>query len=132
MKNMKKAIEQCMTVHEEGNSGGLGAVFVFPENFIGFQGHFPGNKILPGICQIQSALCMLERSKGKRAVLREIVSAKFFSPVLPAEELTCRGGITAEADGSVILKASFSKNGGKVSEMKLRVRFEHEDPYQRG
>jgi len=78
---------------------------------------------LPGICQIQCALCMLEKWKGKRVALKEIISAKFFSPVLPDEELTCRTGSISEDGDAVILKASFSREGKKVSEMKLRVRF---------
>jgi 3-hydroxyacyl-[acyl-carrier-protein] dehydratase len=120
---MKKAIEQCLAGFEAKDSGELSAAFIFPEDFIGFQGHFPGNKILPGICQIQCALSMLEKWQGKRAVLKEIISAKFFSPILPTEELICRAGSAAEGNGAVILKASFSRNNKKVSEMKLRVRF---------
>ena len=58
----------------------LTASFLFPEDFIGFQGHFPGNKILPGVCQIQCVISMLEKWKKKNIVLREIVLAKFFSP----------------------------------------------------
>jgi 3-hydroxymyristoyl/3-hydroxydecanoyl-(acyl carrier protein) dehydratase len=118
---MKKAIEQCMAGFEAKESGELSAGFIFPEDFIGFQGHFPGNKILPGICQIQCALTMLERWRGEKAVLKEIISAKFFSPVLPAEELICKAGNIAEGNGDVILKASFSRDDKKVSEMKLRV-----------
>lgn len=106
---------------ETKESGELSAGFKFPEDFIGFQGHFPGSKILPGICQIQCALCMLEKLHGKKAVLREIISAKYFHPVLPSEELICRAGSTAESSGDLILKASFSSNDRKVSEMKLRV-----------
>lgn len=120
---MKEAIEQCMAGFEAKESGELSAGFIFPEDFIGFQGHFPGNKILPGICQIQCALSMLEKWQGKKAVLKEIISAKFFLPVLPAEELICRAGNIADGNGAVILKASFSRDGKKVSEMKLRVLF---------
>jgi len=118
---MKKAIEQCMVGFEAKDSAELSAGFIFPEDFIGFQGHFPGNKILPGICQIQCALSLLEKWQGKKAVLKEIISAKFFSPVLPAEELICKAGNIADGSGAVILKASFSRDDKKVSEMKLRV-----------
>lgn len=118
---MKEAIEQCMAGFEAKESGELSAGFIFPDDFIGFQGHFPGGKILPGICQIQCALSMLERWRGEKAVLKEIISAKFFSPVFPAEELICKAGNIAEGNGAVILKASFSRDDKKVSEMKLRV-----------
>ncbi|RJR16571.1 MAG: hypothetical protein C4581_09655 [Nitrospiraceae bacterium] len=121
MINIKKAVEQCMSGFEAKESGELTAGFMFPDDFIGFQGHFPGSKILPGICQIQCALCMLEKLHGKKVVLREIISAKYFQPVLPSEELICRAGSTREASGDVVLKASFSMDNKKVSEMKLRV-----------
>lgn len=113
-----------MTDCSVAESGELQARFIFPEDFLGFRGHFPGNKILPGICQIQCALSLLEKCRGERAVLKEIILAKFISPVLPAEELICRAGNTAEESGSVILKASFSRDGKKVSEIKLRVQVE--------
>ena len=119
---MKKAIERCMVGFKAHDSAEMSAGFIFPEDFIGFQGHFPGNKILPGICQIQCALSMLEKWHGKKAVLTEIMSAKFFQPVHPDEKLICRAGNSAEGSGDVVLKASFSKDGKKVSEMKLRVR----------
>jgi 3-hydroxyacyl-[acyl-carrier-protein] dehydratase len=121
---MKKAVEQCMSGFEAKDSGELSAGFIFPEDFIGFQGHFPGNKILPGICQIQCVLSMLEKWQGKKAVLKEIISAKFISPVLPSEELICKAGSITEGNGAVILKASFSRDDKKVSEMKLRVQIE--------
>ena len=108
-------------------SGGLSSGFIFPEDFVGFQGHFPGNKILPGICQIQCAIAMLEKWQGKRAVLKEIIMAKFLSPVFPSEELICRGSKIEEINGDVILKASFSRDNKKVAEMKLKVRFESDN-----
>ncbi len=107
-------------------SGELSAGFIFPEDFIGFQGHFPGNKILPGICQIQCALSMLEKWQGKSAVLKEIITAKFLSPVLPSEELICKGRNIEESGGVFILKAAFSRNNKKVSEMKLKVQFKQD------
>jgi len=124
---MKKAIEECMSGFEAGDSGELSAAFIFPEDFIGFQGHFPGNKILPGICHIQCAVSMLERWQGGKAMLKEIISAKFFSPVLPDDVLICKAGSTVEGSGAVILKASFSRDNKKVSEMKLRVNFKQDN-----
>jgi 3-hydroxyacyl-[acyl-carrier-protein] dehydratase len=123
---MKKAVEQCMVDFGITESGGLGAGFIFPEDFVGFQGHFPGNKILPGICQIQCAIAMLEKWQGKRVILKEIIMAKFLSPVLPSEELICRGSNIEERDGAFILKASFSRDDKKVAEMKLKVQFKQD------
>ena len=85
MKKIKKEIEQCMLDFGITEGGALNARFMFPEDFIGFQGHFPGNKILPGICQIQCVIAMIEKWKGGRAELKEIIIEKFLSPVLHSE-----------------------------------------------
>jgi 3-hydroxymyristoyl/3-hydroxydecanoyl-(acyl carrier protein) dehydratase len=55
----------------EGSS--LSSRFTFPPEFIGFQGHFPDKKILPGV-QVQCALSLIEK-RGQTVVLKEIVLA---------------------------------------------------------
>jgi 3-hydroxyacyl-[acyl-carrier-protein] dehydratase len=108
------------------SEGTLVARFVFPDEFIGFQGHFPSRKLLPGVCQIQCVTAMLEALKGRRLAIKEIILAKFFSPVFPSEELTCTSrSLSAVVDNGeeFIFKASLDKGGAKVAEIKLRVRF---------
>lgn len=121
---MKKAVEQCMLDFEITESGDLRSRFVFPEDFIGFQGHFPDNKILPAISQVQCVMNTIEKYKGRRAVLHEIIMAKFLSPVLPSEELVCTGKSVEEDNEGMVLKAFLSKDGKRTAEIKLRVRFE--------
>jgi 3-hydroxyacyl-[acyl-carrier-protein] dehydratase len=94
--------------------------FLFPETFIGFQGHFPDKKILPGVCQVQSALATVEKAKNKKAILREIVLAKYFAPVAPNEEILCACSDLQE-NGEFTYKAVITKGNVKVSELKLRV-----------
>ncbi len=60
---------------------GVRGRFEFPESFIGFAGHFPNNPVLPGICKIKAALILLEQQYGTAVEIKEIVRAKFFSPV---------------------------------------------------
>jgi len=105
----------------------LTACFVFPADFIGFQGHFPQKKLLPGVCQIQCIISMLEKWKKKNVVLVEIVTAKFLSPVLPLEEIICECREIRDNDGEFVVKAFISKAGGRVAEMKLRVRLAGEE-----
>ena len=108
----------------EAENGGLNARFVFPEDFIGFQGHFPGKKVLPGVCQIQCVINMLESWGKKRVVLREVIMAKFLSPVSPSEELVCVCNPVNKSENDFTFKASFSKGSGKVAEVKLKVSLE--------
>lgn len=107
-------------------NGRLNASFVFPEDFTGFQGHFPNSKILPGVCQIQCVINMLERWKKRRVVLKEVVLVKFLSPVSPSEELMCACDVIDANEGDVILKASFNRESRKIADIKLRVRFGRE------
>jgi 3-hydroxymyristoyl/3-hydroxydecanoyl-(acyl carrier protein) dehydratase len=99
--------------------------FVFPPGFIGFQGHFPQKKVLPGVCQIQCALSLLEQGSGKAVVLKEVVLAKYYSPVFPDEEVTCVINEMGDTCGEVVVKAVISRATDKISEMKLRVSYEN-------
>ena len=103
-----------------GSGRELTARFLFPEGFLGFEGHFPGKKILPGVCQVQCVLSMLEQQTGNSISLREIVLAKFFAPVLPNEEIVCRSSGVQES-GEFLVKAVITRGDQKVSELKLKV-----------
>lgn len=120
MRTIKAEIEQYMTGPERGEST-LTSRFTFPPGFIGFQGHFPEKKILPGVCQVQCALSVLEKGEGKAVILKEIVLAKYFSPVFPDDEVTCVVSDLGERGGEMTVKAVITKSAVKVSEMKLRV-----------
>ncbi len=105
-------------------NGKLSSHFAFPPEFIGFQGHFPEKKILPGICQIQCVLTTLEKGTGKAVVLKEIVLAKYFSPVFPDDKVNCVVVDIGETSGEIIVKADITKDAARVSELKLRVSVE--------
>jgi 3-hydroxyacyl-[acyl-carrier-protein] dehydratase len=116
---IKKEIERLLKGPDrEGTS--LTSRAVFPSEFIGFQGHFPRKKILPGVCQVQFVLTTLEKGLGRKVALKEIVLAKFFSPVLPGEELACVLRDIGDG-GPRVVKAVLSKETAKVAELKLRV-----------
>jgi 3-hydroxymyristoyl/3-hydroxydecanoyl-(acyl carrier protein) dehydratase len=99
----------------------LTARFSFPPEFIGFQGHFPGKKILPGVCQIQGVLATLEKGKGTAVVLQEVVLAKYTSPLFPGDEVTCVVSDFDDPGDSPTVKAVLTKATTKIAELKLRV-----------
>ena len=58
--------------------------FYIDKNFTAFQGHFPGNPLLPGIVQIEIALfCARKLLNKNSAALKEVKKAKFVKPILP-------------------------------------------------
>jgi 3-hydroxyacyl-[acyl-carrier-protein] dehydratase len=97
--------------------------FAFPPGFIGFQGHFPQKKLLPGVCQIQCVLSLLEKGSGRAVVLKEVVLAKYFAPVFPDDEVTCVISDIEDTSEEFVVKAAISRATAKISEMKLRVSY---------
>lgn len=60
-------------------------------NFTGeeyfFDGHFPGQPILPGVMQLQLVVERCEELLGKKIVLKEVKKMKFVSIIQPKEEI---------------------------------------------
>lgn len=110
----------CMTGLSEAD-GMLTARFLFPEAYIGFQGHFPGQKVLPGVCQIHCVLAVIEQGEGVPVALREVLLAKYAAPVLPGETLTCTVQRVAAEHGEAVFKARLDSHDRKVAEIRLRV-----------
>lgn len=121
MRKIKSEIREYMS---PGNAeaGLWEASFLFPPEFIAFQGHFPGRAILPGACQVQCLLSMLEEFAGKNLALKEIVLAKYITPVLPDETVTVRlmEPLSPEFTEATV-KAVILHDEVRVSEIRIRV-----------
>ena len=119
MSRIRTEIQQSMTPLNLSGSE-LQASFRFTKQFAGFQGHFPTNMVLPGACQIQCVLSTIEYSLSRKVILKEILAAKFFSPILPEETVTCIVRDVAR-DGEFTVKAVINKGAAKATELKLKV-----------
>lgn len=115
---------RCLIQLTGGDQGGVVARFVFPPDYLGFAGHFPGNPVLPGVCMVQAAVVMQAGWHHVPVALGDVVSAKWFAPVKPDTELTFEAEAphagSAERPGMVI-KTRISCQGAKVAELVLRV-----------
>lgn len=120
MRTIKSETERYMTALTR-EAAKFSCRFQFPAEFIGFLGHFPEKKILPGVCQVQCALTLLEKGAGKDVILKEIVQAKYFSPVFPDDEIVCVVSDVNDKGSEMTVKAAITKGASKVSEMKLRI-----------
>jgi len=120
LRKIKSEIREYM---EPGNAEAAlwEASFLFPPEFIAFQGHFPGRAILPGACQVQCLLTMLEEFSGKPLALKEIVLAKYITPVLPDEAVTVRLVEPLSPDLTGTVKAVIMHEDVKVSEIRIRI-----------
>jgi 3-hydroxyacyl-[acyl-carrier-protein] dehydratase len=77
----------ALTRDENGSFQGR---YLFPENFSGFAGHFPGHPILPAIVEIMTVIHLAGEYLGCRQRLIGVEDAKFLTPVLPNQELLVR------------------------------------------
>jgi len=99
----------------------LTSSFIFPSEFIGFQGHFPTTKVLPGACQIQCAISTIEKALAKRVDLKEIMLAKYIAPVYPGDVVICAVSEAFAEGEEFIYKTRITKGTEKIAELKLRV-----------
>ncbi len=76
--------------------------YVFPENFVGFEGHFPGNPILPGVVQLMAGAMTAAEATSYPGPLNwsatSISRAKFLKQVGPGNELRIKGSLKPGED----------------------------------
>lgn len=120
MSDIKAEIQQYMTGFTEADRK-LTSRFLFPHSFIGFQGHFPANKILPGVCQIQCLLSTIEKWAGRAVELKEVIMVKYAAPVFPDEEIVCCVNELPDTAGEFIVRGRIEKGAAKATELKLRL-----------
>ncbi|WP_321405151.1 3-hydroxyacyl-ACP dehydratase [Maridesulfovibrio sp.] len=66
--------------------------YVFNKSFTGFDGHFPGNPILPGVIQTllgqnSSMEALKQQFPHEKLILQSVTRCKFLRPVKPMEKL---------------------------------------------
>ena len=120
MSKIKKEIERLMDEPTTTDSG-ASSTFRFPPDFVGFQGHFPTGKVLPGACQIQCVISTIEKSLMKHVVLKQIVLGKFFAPVFPDEKIICTVSGLDDNAAEFICKSRISRGEEKIADIRLQI-----------
>ncbi|MBU0896929.1 MAG: hypothetical protein KJ629_05295 [Candidatus Omnitrophica bacterium] len=120
MNRIRQEIRKSMVYLKNVSATETEAKFIFDEDFIGFKGHFPGRPVLPGVCKIQAALVIYEEKNNSQPQLKEIVSAKFFSPVSVNDELIFKYQEERLCQ-DVLVKVKVSVNNNKVAQIHLTV-----------
>lgn len=126
MSILVEEIQQNMSSLAGTADGYLTARFVFPREFVGFQGHFDDRPVLAGVCMILAVVGMLRAWKQTEVRIKEIVRAKFFVPASCDEELVFECWQQTVNPEESVVKTSVTHNGRKTAELKLRVGFVNE------
>lgn len=100
------------------------STFVFPPEFRGFAGHFPGRPILPGVCMLKAAAVTLERWHGRSLRVQGARRARFLSLVMPGQEfhVECTRS-EQKADGFTAMMSFRVRSDPKPSECTLHYSF---------
>jgi len=72
--------------------------YIFPSNFIGFDGHFPDNPILPAVVQLMAGTIAATEAIGNSFSVDTISRAKFVRPICPDETLAIAGTLRLKGD----------------------------------
>ena len=116
MNQFSQELMNALEVAEPTSEGRISARFVLSEDFVGLQGHFPGNPVLPGIALVRLVL-LLERVRQEPVELLEIVRVKYLKVVVPGAVLK----LELQQVDSGRVKARITEDGARVAEMQLRV-----------
>lgn len=75
-----------------------------------FDGHFPGNPVVPGVCMMEMVKEVLEKSRGKNFLLSEGTNVKFMNILNPQENTHVKltHEISSETEEEVKLKCTIS------------------------
>lgn len=118
-------IREHMSAFVMSDNETVSACFTFPASFTGFNGHFPDNPVVPGVCQLQCVVAIYEALLNATVTIEAIESVKFIAPISCNEELvfTCKG-VTAKNE-SFLVTATGCKDLTKVSTLKLRLKVDN-------
>ena len=90
------------------DDGSYSAAITFDPAFTGFDGHFPGNPVVPAVCQL-SAVEVLAHLALRRQDLKlaTISLMKFRAPLVPNDTATFTFTLT-QSENDIIVKADVS------------------------
>lgn len=75
---LNEALSACFVAQKDGRF-----LYQIPADFPAFKGHFPGNPLLPAVCQMGLHADAFSRQSGKKQEIAGVSRAKFMRPILP-------------------------------------------------
>ncbi len=114
---IRTQIESCL--HEvTASDDRITATACFGSDFIGFQGHFPENPVLPGMCLLETIMVLIRRLKGTSVRMKELVTTKFICVVLPDQTVTVDCMLT----GNIVV-AHIKTETERIAQIKMKVAY---------
>lgn len=121
MNNIKDNIKACSVTPVQKTEQGWEKTYIFSNSFPGFEGHFPGNPILPAIIQLMIARESIAEQTGLNLLVIGVTMAKFQKIVTPGVSVTVRWTYREQED-SCIYKCILLSEGAQVSSFNLTMK----------
>ena len=93
----------------------------FDPAFRGFEGHFDGNPIVPGVCLIQAVRVTAEAILGKKLETRSVMNCRFRRPVLAGEQAAVKVRLGMAGDGLREIRGDIRVGGEVCSQLHLKA-----------
>ena len=93
----------------------------FDPAFRGFEGHFEGNPIVPGVCLIELARVHAETVLGCRLKTEEISQCRFRAPVLAGMSADCKLQVRKLDDSHIRLQSEIRTEGNIACQVRLKT-----------
>ena len=94
----------------------------FDADFAGFEGHFPGNPIVPGVCLIELSRVLGEQAAGHELILEEVTLCKFRRPVMAGMTVNCKLLLRPLDDSTFMIQTELKTEDSPAGQMRLKAK----------
>ena len=114
MNTLIENIRTCSCQPAQQTERGWERDYIFPQTFLGFQGHFPGQPILPAVVQAMIFRESIAEELAQDLKIVTMTRAKFLKMVKP-ETLVTAIWTLKESEGRFLCKCLLESEGERVS-----------------
>lgn len=114
---LRKRLQNCVRISEQEYT----CEVAFDPGFRGFEGHFDGNPIVPGVCMIELARVHAETALGKALRVTEISQCRFRNPILAGMEAECKLTVRTLDDGQLKIQSEIRTCGNTACHVRMKA-----------
>jgi 3-hydroxyacyl-[acyl-carrier-protein] dehydratase len=120
MNTLTKNIQMCCRQPAQKTDRGWEKEYIFPQSFLGFQGHFPGRPILPAVVQVMIFRESIAEKLNQNLVIATMTRAKFLKVINPETPVTAIWTLK-ETEGQFLCKCLLESEGERASSFNLTL-----------
>jgi len=120
MNTLVNDIQTCSHQPTRKTDRGREKEYIFPQSFLGFQGHFPGKPVLPAVVQIMIFRESIAEELARPLEIVKVTRAKFLK-VIGADVSVTATWTLKETDEGFLCKCLLESEGERASSFNLTL-----------